>query len=150
MRTRSIACLIGITVLAMACSRDGGDAGTAQQGASAPAPSEARATLTGSVGYRQRIALPPGAVVKVTLEDISLADAKALVLDEQVIETTGQVPIPFELAYDPAAIDPRHRYAIRAQIRVDDELWFTTTRVNPALNDAGTGPFDLILDMVRK
>ena len=102
------------------------------------------------MGYRQRIALPPGAVVKVRLEDISLADVKATVLDEQVIETTGQVPIPFELTYDPAAVDPRRRYAVRAQIWVEDELWFSTTRVNPALNDAGKGPFDLMLDMVRQ
>ncbi len=150
MRTRSIACLMGLAILAMACTRDGDEGGAAQQAANTPAPPEAEATLTGSVGYRQRIALPPGAVVKVWLEDISRADAKAERLDEQVIETDGRVPVPFELSYDPAGIDPRHRYAVRAQIWVEDELWFTTTRVNPALNDAGTGPFDLMLDMVRK
>mgnify|MGYP001818083171 FL=1 len=150
MRARSLACLAGAAFLAVACSNDGGDGDAGEQAAAAPAASEARATLTGSVGYRQRIALPPGAVVKVRLEDISLADVKATVLDEQVIETTGQVPIPFELTYDPATVDPRHRYAVRAQIWVEDELWFSTTRVNPALNDAGKGPFDLMLDMVRQ
>jgi putative lipoprotein len=150
MQARTLAGLAGAAFLAMACSNDGGDGAAADGAAAAPTASEARATLTGSVGYRQRIALPPGAVVKVRLEDISLADAKARVLDEQIIEASGQVPIPFELAYDPAAIDPRHRYAVRAQIWVEDELWFSTTRVNPALNEAGTGPFDLMLDMVRQ
>lgn len=32
-------------------------------------------TITGTVAYRERIALPPNAVVTVTLEDVSLADA---------------------------------------------------------------------------
>lgn len=148
MRARPVACLIGMTFLAMACSNEGGDSGTVAEG---PPPAAATtATLTGTVGYRQRIALPPGAVVTVRLEDISLADAKATLLAEQVIESSSQVPIPFELNYDPTSVDPRHRYAVRAQIRVEDELWFTTTRVNPVLNDAGTGPVDLMLDMVRR
>ncbi|MHC6802504.1 YbaY family lipoprotein, partial [Vibrio antiquarius] len=34
-------------------------------------------TITGTVAYRERIALPPNAVVTVALEDVSLADAPA-------------------------------------------------------------------------
>ena len=34
-------------------------------------------TITGTVAYRERIALPPNAVVSVALEDVSLADAPA-------------------------------------------------------------------------
>ncbi len=149
MKARPFACLIGSVFLAVGCSSDSGDGGDAGTVTEAPPPA-ANATLTGTVAYRQRIALPPGAVVTVRLEDISLADVKAKLLAEQVIESGAQVPVPFELNYDPTAVDPRHRYAVRAEIRVEDELWFTTTRVNPVLNDAGTGPVDLMLDMVRR
>jgi len=89
-----------------------------------PAPSM---SVTGVVTYRERIALPPNAVVQVSLRDISLADAPAVVLGEQTIITGGnQVPIPFAIAYDPAAIDPRFTYAVSARITVDGQLLFTS------------------------
>ena len=48
--------------------------------------------VTGSVTYRERIALPPTAVVQVRLVDVSRADAPAVLIAEQVIRhrrTTG-------------------------------------------------------------
>ncbi|MDQ3175872.1 MAG: YbaY family lipoprotein, partial [Acidobacteriota bacterium] len=50
------------------------------------------ATVTGTVTYRQRIAMPPGAVVEVSLLDVSRADAPAVVLDKLEIKPTTQVP----------------------------------------------------------
>ena len=43
--------------------------------------------VTGSVTYRERIALPPSAVVTVKLLDVSRADAPAELIAEQVIAT---------------------------------------------------------------
>src|SRR5258708_34753519 len=43
--------------------------------------------VTGTVTYRQRIALPRQAVVQVQLLDVSKADAPAIVIAEQTIET---------------------------------------------------------------
>ncbi|UIE36965.1 YbaY family lipoprotein [Leptodesmis sichuanensis] len=88
------------------------------------------ATVTGNVTYRPRIALPPNAVVKVSLQDVSRADAPAIVLDEQTIPTNGQqVPIPFTLRYDPSQIKPHHSYAVSARILVNGRLqWISTTR----------------------
>lgn len=88
------------------------------------------ATVTGVVTYRQRIALPPNAVVEVKLQDVSRADAAAIVLDEQIIQTNGkQVPIPFTLKYDPAKINPSYSYAVSARILVDGKLrWINTAR----------------------
>lgn len=58
-------------------------------GASTPAPTPAsRATVTGTVTYRERIALPPGATVTVRLQDVSRADAPAEVLAEEMIVPT--------------------------------------------------------------
>jgi putative lipoprotein len=85
-------------------------------GLAACASSAGPAQLTGSVTYRERIALPAGAVVHVALLDVSLVGTPARVIAQQEIRPTGQVPIPFLLEYDRAAIDPGHRYGLRATI----------------------------------
>ena len=43
----------------------------------------AERTLKGEVMYRERIALPPNAVLSVQLADVSLADAPATMIGEQ-------------------------------------------------------------------
>ncbi|MGF6088061.1 YbaY family lipoprotein [Pseudomonas sp. 18173] len=101
-----------------------------------PAP---KATLNGEVFYLQRIALPPTAVLSVSLQDISLADAPAKVIDEQRGPVKGQVPLPFKLSYDPLQIEPNHRYSINARIEVDGKLLFITTE-NHAVRLDGTDP----------
>src|SRR5690554_1874954 len=64
-------------------------------------------SITGTVAYRERIALPDQAVVTISLQDVSLADAPAKVITSQRIETQGkQVPFNFKLAYDAAKILP--------------------------------------------
>jgi len=104
--------------------------------AGAPAmaqPAAPIAEIRGTAAYRERMALPPGAVLAVTLEDISLADAPAKVLATASIVTDRQVPIPFVLAYDPARIDQRHSYAVRGTLSVEGQVWFRTDTIHPVL-----------------
>jgi len=85
----------------------------------------AGAAVTGTVAYRERIALPPTAVIKVQLVDVSRADAPAVVLGEQLIEAGGrQVPFAFEIPYDPTRIDQRYTYAVQARIEDGGQLLF--------------------------
>ncbi|MCQ6258949.1 YbaY family lipoprotein [Pseudomonas sp. Q11] len=91
------------------------------------APLASKNSLDGEVFYLQRIALPPTAVLSVSLQDVSLADAPAVVLDEQSGPVKGQVPLPFHLSYDPAQVKPGHRYAVSARIEADGQLMFITT-----------------------
>lgn len=91
------------------------------------APLAGKHSLDGEVFYLQRIALPPSAILSVSLQDVSLADAPAVVLDEQSGPANGQVPLPFHLSYDPALVKPGHRYAVSARIEVDGQLMFVTT-----------------------
>ncbi len=109
------------------------------------------AEVSGTVAYRERIALPDNAVVKVTLEDVSLADAKAVVIDSQSYTTEGkQVPLPFSLSYQESKIDPRHTYNVRAQIFVDNKLIFTTdTAVHVITDFEQSHEIDLLLRGVR-
>ena len=83
------------------------------------------ARVTGTITYRERIAMPPTALIKVQLVDISRADAPAIVLGEQLIEAKGkQVPFTFQIPYDPATINPGFTYAIQARIEEDGKLRF--------------------------
>ena len=91
-------------------------------------------TVTGTVNYRHRMALPADAVVDVSLQDTTLADAPARIVGRTSVATRGaQVPIPFRIDYDPAGIDPSHRYTVRATITVDGKILFTTPTAYPVL-----------------
>jgi uncharacterized lipoprotein YbaY len=119
---------LGIVLVGRAAAQNGPVPAPVQVPAAPAGPSAAGARITGTVTYRERIALPPNAVVEVSLQDVSRAGAPAIVLGEQTITTGGrQVPIPFEIAYDPAAIDQRLTYSVRARISVDGQLMFTST-----------------------
>lgn len=105
--------------------------------------------VTGSVIYRERIALPPNATLKIQLVDVSRMDAPAVVLGEQVISPTGQVPIPFEIAYDPAQIDDRMSYAVQARIEVGGELMFISTQAYPVITrDNPTKDLEILVERV--
>ena len=88
-----------------------------------------RAAVTGSVTYRERSALPPDAVVRVELSDVSRQDAAATPVAQVWLLTPAgrQVPLPFELRYDSKAIDSTHGYAVRATIESGGRPIFTTT-----------------------
>jgi putative lipoprotein len=90
--------------------------------------------VTGTVTYRVRRALPPEAEIRVSLLDISLADAPARVIAEQVSGGgDGQVPLPFRIVFDPAEIETGRAYGLRATIMVGDRLLFTSTRAYPVI-----------------
>lgn len=106
----------------------------------------AQQTVTGTVGYLARMALPPTAVIEVKLQDVSRMDAPAIPVGEETI-TLGdrQVPIPFSISYDPAKIDPAHTYAVSARITVDGRLVFITDTSYRVLTAGNPSRVDLIL-----
>jgi uncharacterized lipoprotein YbaY len=115
-----------------------------------PAASES-ARLEGVVTYRQRITLSPDAVVEVTLQDVSRADAPAVVIASQTIETQGmQVPIPFVLEYDPGVIDPRMTYSVSARITENGQLtWISTSMYSVLTRGAPSNNIEIIVEPVR-
>ncbi|KKB12840.1 hypothetical protein VE25_05215 [Devosia geojensis] len=103
------------------------------------------ASISGTASYRERIALPPDAVLEVQLADVSLADAPARIIASTRVDPAGQVPIPFTLTFDPASIEDRATYAVSARIEVGDDLWFITDTRN-ALDPLSVElPVDLML-----
>jgi uncharacterized lipoprotein YbaY len=92
-------------------------------------PAEAgSARLTGTVVYRERVALPADSEVEVKLLEIGRAGAPARTLARQVIPRPGQPPIPFELRYDSKAVIPEETYQVEARITVGGRLRFISTR----------------------
>lgn len=115
-----------------------------------PALATADETLvTGEVLYRERIALPPNAVLSVQLADVSLADSPARILGEQKLDPAGQVPIKFAIPFDPTAIKTNMTYALQARISVDGKLWFINDERH-ALDPLTAGPQIILVKMVRQ
>jgi uncharacterized lipoprotein YbaY/heat shock protein HslJ len=94
--------------------------------------------VKGTATYRERMALPPDAVLEVTLEDVSKADTAAEVIGRARLDRLGSPPFRFEITYDPARIIANHRYAVRARILVDGKLFMTSDQSYPVLT-AGQG-----------
>jgi putative lipoprotein len=89
-------------------------------------------TVTGTAFYRERIALPPDAVFEVSLQDVSRADAAASIIGSASYTSAGTMPFAFTLHYDDKVILPGHNYAVRATIRHQGKLLFTTDTHVPA------------------
>lgn len=109
-------------------------------------------TIDGTLAYRERMPLPPHAVVSVALEDVSRMDGAAVVLRKKTFNSEGkQVPLPFQLTYDPSKINPKHQYALRARIEVDGKLRFTNdSRVAVITDRQKTHEVDIQLKAVGK
>ena len=108
------------------------------------------ASLSGEVFYLQRIALPPGAQVSVSLQDVSLADAPAVELASQTLPGGQQVPVAFKLDYDPQRIQPGHSYAVSARIENAGKLLFISTeRHSVKLDGSDPQPLRIRVDAVR-
>ena len=111
-----------------------------------------RPAVSGTVTYRERIALPDDAVVSVKLLDTSLQDVAATVLGEQVIHTEGQqAPIPFEIQYNETDIQSNHTYQIG--VRITDgsgKLLFINTTATPVITrGAPTHDVEVIVEKVN-
>jgi putative lipoprotein len=86
-------------------------------------------TVTGTVYFRERIALPPGAIAT-----IKLVDGEGEVLAATAIESTA-VPTEFTLVADPAFATEPEALFIWAALRSEVGTWGTTELVAVAVED---------------
>ena len=102
--------------------------------------------VTGTVSYRERIALPPDAVVLVQLRDVSLMDVAAKLISEQTLSGLNtRCRLPFSLPYAAKDIDERMTYSVFATIRSGDRLLFVSDRSYQVLTRGHSNHVDLIL-----
>ena len=106
--------------------------------------------VSGHVTYRERMALPNDAEVRVVLVDASRQDAAAVPVADTTFRSDGrQVPLPFVLRFDPRRIDRRRDYAVRATIATGGQLAFTTTAVVRVVTRDHPTIVDLVLTRVQ-
>jgi heat shock protein HslJ/LysM repeat protein len=109
------------------------------------------AAVTGQVTYLVRSALPDDAMMQVQLQDTSLADVPAKVVGEFVMPTQGrQVPLPFEVTYNPADIIPNHTYSLNVRITdgAGNLLFINTQAYNVLTQDNPTFGVEVVVDPV--
>lgn len=106
--------------------------------------------LRGSVLYREKIALPPEALVEITLEDVSKMDVKSTVLASQTLKPAGQIPVDFRLSYDDAMVEDWGRYSVRAVIRVGEDVLWRSTQSFPALTGEAPDRVNVVVERMVK
>ena len=119
--------------------------------ASPPDMGHGMAVVTVTATYRERILLPPGHVLIVRVEDVSLADASARTLAEHREALDGRAPpYPTTLGFPRSQIDPRHTYAVRAEIRdAAGALRFTTDARHAVLTQGAPSTAEIVMVGVR-
>ncbi len=104
-------------------------------------------TVSGTATIRERIALPPDAVFEVVIEDYARADAPATVIGRQRIAPSGQPPFRFSIPYKESDVTPSGRYTLRASLRHQGQLLFSTDIITPVL-DGKKQSLELLLKQV--
>jgi putative lipoprotein len=109
----------------------------------APSP----AVLTGTVAYRERMALPPDAIVDVWVRDVTPGINTAVILAQVEVPAKGrQVPIPFELTYDAGRVAADHTYAVKAVIKSPaGDILFETPGDQPVITQGNPSNVALML-----
>lgn len=125
MGRREFVAVLCSALLTGACMQNGGNP--------TQPPGLAAGKLSGTVTYRQRIALPPDAVIDVSLVDVAKMDAPSRTIGSVRVPAQGrQVPIPFELRYDADRSSAPSEYAVQARIEDGQgRLLFITDTRNP-------------------
>jgi putative lipoprotein len=90
--------------------------------------------LSGTVTYRERMALPPNASVTVRVWD-AMEPPTSSTIGETTFVAQGQVPLPFQLFFAGDLIQASHTYGARASISVDGVVWFQTETPVPVLTN---------------
>jgi putative lipoprotein len=109
-----------------------------------PAPP---ASITGQVVYRERMALPPDALVRVWLEVAAEPERPARRVAEVTVPTEGkQVPIPFTLPYDAARISPGKAYLVRATILSGNQVLFASHGRYPVITKGAPSKVEIVVE----
>ena len=108
------------------------------------------ASVSGSVTYRERLALSPGAKLVVELRDVSYQDAAGPAYRSPDINGPGQVPITFKVEYNRDDIDSRNIYGISARsIESDGRLAFINDTAYDVITRGKPSKVDMLLVLVQ-
>lgn len=102
-----------------------------------PSTEDAMETLNIEVSYRENMMLPPGSELSIKLEDVSKMDVASTVLAQKVMAINTAPPYALQLKYVSNSMTEKGRYSLRATIRHQGQLIFTSTEhIDPNTVDA--------------
>jgi uncharacterized lipoprotein YbaY len=108
---------------------------------------KASGSVTGTVTYLSKIALPNGAVVEVYLLDVTKQDAPAEYVSGTTYTTNGQqVPLPYTVLYAPSQIKQGNHYAVQAFISADGKPLFRSTGSVPVITNGATSNVEIVVE----
>lgn len=114
-----------------------------------PAEAASSATVTGTLSYLVRTALPPQAVVQLQLLDLSRGDTaaapEAVVAEEKFPLGQHGVPVPFTLKVDAAKIDAKGLYGVNARISLLGQVRFANREPYRVLTQGNPTKVDMVL-----
>ena len=143
----SLAGIWTVLLVAAACQRESGPSNLTLE---VPSGREPNASVSGTVAYRERLALTADAMLIVDLRDVSYADGPAPLIARQTISGPGQVPIKFKVEYSRKDIDSRNRYSISARIvESDGRLAFTNDTAYEVITHGNPDKVDMLLVLVE-
>lgn len=108
----------------------------------------ATGSVTGTLSYREKVALTPAAVAIVTIIDTTAAPDAGAVVGQQRIDAPSNVPIDFSVLVDQSTIDPTHAYALFATITDGRATWENQVG-EPVMTGGPTKGIDLVLTSVQ-
>ncbi|MDP1687149.1 YbaY family lipoprotein [Hydrogenophaga sp.] len=114
-------------------------------GACAAPPKTPALTVAGSARFEAATALPPNALLEVSVVDVSRADGHAFPLARSVGPASGTQPLRFSLPVDGRQVQERGSYSVRAEVLVDGKALFVTDRAYLVLGHSGTTTADVVL-----
>ena len=142
--------LAGIWTVLLAAAACQNEPGSSNLTLEVPSGREPNASVSGTVTYRERLALTADAMVIVDLRDVSYADGPAPLIARQTISGPGQVPIKFKIEYSRQDIDSRNRYSISARIvESNGRLAFTNDTAYEVITHGNPDKVDMLLVLVE-
>lgn len=108
------------------------------------------AVVMGVILSQAETELPEDSAVYVRLIDVSLADAEAQLIAEQVITGATQLPIPYSVNYNPRQIIENHTYSIG--VRIEDSsgnLLFINPAAYHVITAGNPSQVDIMVEGLR-
>ncbi len=92
----------------------------------------AQPVISGAVFIRQRIALPEGALLTVTLSDASGGTGPTRVIAQKVQKISGQqAPLHYKLPFNGREVSPQGQVLLSAAITLDGRVIFSSESLQP-------------------
>lgn len=87
------------------------------------------AAVSGTLTYRDRIALPANAIVTVQIAELRAGVTPPIIAEQRFTTNGAQPPFRYTISYDPARINASAQYTIQSNISVDGQVRFSTNQI---------------------